>query len=118
MKMKVGKELIGPAAFYIGLLIAVVAAVAVDPSGKLYGALAVLGIIVALLNITAEEVNMFMVSSIAFIVSALGMYQLITVTGVDLADELVNLAANITVLLGAGVVIIALKAVYKLAKGK
>jgi len=116
--MKVGKELIGPAAFYIGLLIAVVAAAAVEPSGKLYGVLAVLGIIVALLNITAEEVNMFMISSIAFIVSALGMQQLIEASGVPLASELINLAANITVLLGAGVIIIALKAIYKLAKSK
>jgi hypothetical protein len=116
--MKVGKELIGPAAFYIGLLIALVAAVAIDPSGKLYGVLAVLGIIVALLNITAEEVNMFMISSIAFIVSALGMWQLIEATGVHLADEWTKLAANITVLLGAGVVIIALKAIYQLAKSR
>lgn len=111
-------KLVGPVAFYIGLLIAVVAAVTVDPSGKLYGALAVLGIIVALLNITAEEVNKYIVSSVAFILSALAMYTMITATGVDLAEEIVNLAANVTVLVGAGVALIALKAIYQMAKGK
>lgn len=110
------KKLIGPIAFYIALLIAVVATVAVDPSGKLYGALAVLGLIVAVCNITGEETEKFIMSSIAFIIAALGMYSMITVTGVDLADEIVNLAANITVLLGAGVALISLKAVYQLAK--
>jgi hypothetical protein len=46
------------------------------------------------------------------------MWQLIEATGVHLADEWTKLAANITVLLGAGVVIIALKAIYQLAKSR
>jgi hypothetical protein len=112
------KEMLGPAAFYIGLLISLVAAFAVDASGMLYAVLAVLGIIVALLNITAEEVNAFILSSVAFILSAFAMYSLITATGVTLDDRLVKLAANISVLLGAGVVIIALKAIYRMAKAK
>ncbi len=115
MKMDV-KKLIGPAAFYVALLIAVVAAVAMDPSGKLYAALAVLGLIVAVCNITGEETEKFIMGSIAFIIAATGMHRMITATDVSLADEIVRLAANITVLLGAGVVLIALKAVYQLAK--
>ncbi|TDA32641.1 MAG: hypothetical protein DSO02_00420 [Hadesarchaea archaeon] len=114
--MKDLKKLLGPIAFYIGLLIALVAAVAVDPSGKLYGVLAILGIIVALCNITAEESEKFIMASVAFIIAAFGMHSMIEATGVHLADEIVNLATNITVLIGAGVVIIALKAIYQLAK--
>jgi len=52
-----------------------------EPSGALYGMLAMLGIIVALLNITAKEVNMYMVSSIAFIVSFSAVQQLVTAAG-------------------------------------
>jgi hypothetical protein len=63
-------------------------------------------------------VNAFILSSVAFILSAFAMYSLITATGVTLDDRLVKLAANISVLLGAGVVIIALKAIYRMAKAK
>jgi len=112
------KELLGPAAFYVGLLISLVAAFAAEASGTLYAVLAVLGIIVALLNITAEEVNAFILSSLAFILSAFAMHSMIGATGVILDERLVRLAANISVLLGAGVVVIALKAIYKMARAR
>ena len=102
-------------AFYVGLLISVVSAFVAEPPGALYG---VLGIIVALLNITAKEVDMYMVSSIAFIVSFSAVRQLVTAAGLTIPDWLTKLAANLVVLVGAGVIIIALKAIYQLAKAE
>jgi hypothetical protein len=102
-------------AFYVGLLISVVSAFVAEPPGALYG---VLGIIVALLNIMAKEVNMYMVSSIAFIVSFSAVRQLVTAAGLTIPDWLTKLAANLVVLVGAGVIIIALKAIYQLAKAE
>lgn len=72
----------------------------------------------ALLNITAKEVNMYMVSSIAFIVSFSAVRQLVTAAGLTIPDWLTKLAANLVVLVGAGVIIIALKAIYQLAKAE
>ncbi len=109
--------LVGPAAFYIGLLIALVAAF-ITPSGWLFVGLAVLGVIVGLLNITAREIGPFLFAAIAFIVAALGMQSLITLTGVAVPVELTRLAANITTLVGAGAIIIALRAIYEVSKGK
>ena len=109
--------LVGPAAFYIGLLIAL-GTVFIDPSGWLYVVLAVIGVIVGLLNITAREVGPFLFASIAFIVAALGMASLIPFAGVTVPAELIRLATNITVLVGAGAMLIALRAIYELAKGK
>ena len=111
-------KLLGPVAFYVGLLISVISAFVAGPSGALYVVLAVLGIIVALLNITAKEVNMYMVSSIAFIVSFSAVQQLVTAAGLTLPDWLTKLAANLVVLVGAGVIIVALKAIYQLAKSE
>lgn len=108
-----GVSLLGPAAFYIGLLITVVAAF-VTPSGLLYVGLAVLGVIVGLLNVTAKETGPFLFASIAFIVAALGMALLIQV---PVPTELLRLAANITVLVGSGAILIALRAIYGMAKG-
>jgi len=122
--MKIGKDaeskmmtMLGPAAFYIGLLIAVIA-MFITPSGWLYVVLAILGVIVGLLNITTKESGPFLFATIAFIVAAFGMYTLIHAAGVDIRKELVRLAANITVLVGSAAVIIALKAIYEAARGK
>lgn len=106
----------GPAAFYIGLLIALIAAF-IAPSIWLYVGLAVLGVIVGLLNVTAKETGSFLFASIAFIVAALGMATLIPLAGVAIRAELIRLAANITVLIGSAAMLIALRAIYGMAKG-
>ena len=122
--MKIGKgaeskmmTMLGPAAFYIGLLIVIIA-MFVTPSGWLYVALGILGVIVGLLNITSKESGPFLFATIAFIVAALGMQTMITTAGVAVPKELTRLAANITVLVGAAAVIIALRAIYEAARGK
>ena len=109
--------LVGPAAFYIGLGIAIAAAL-VAPSGWLYLGLAVLGLIVGLLNITARETGPYLLASIAFIITALGIQQLIGAAGWIIPVELTRLAANISVLVGVGALIIALGAIYQMAKGR
>ena len=115
-----GVSLLGPAAFYIGLLIALIAAF-IAPSSWLYVGLAVLGVIVGLLNVTAKETGPFLFASIAFIVTALGMQSLITLAGLPVGltvpAELTKLAANVTVLVGSAAMLIALRAIYGMAKG-
>ncbi|MEM2874750.1 MAG: hypothetical protein QW567_01830 [Candidatus Hadarchaeales archaeon] len=110
-------SLIGPAAFYVGLIIAIVT-IFVAPSGWLYLGLAVLGVIVGLANVTAKESGAFLLATIAFVVTCTGMATLIALNGVTIPAELLRLAANITVLVGAGAVVIALKAIYEMAKEK
>ena len=107
----------GPAAFYIGLLIALIAAFVAQPSSWLYVGLAVLGVVIGLLNVTAKETGPFLFASIAFIVAAIGMASLIPLAGVAIPIELIRLAANITVLVGSAAMLIALRAIYGMAKG-
>jgi len=111
---------LGPVAFYVGLLIALGTAF-ISASGWLYVGLGVLGVIVGLLNITAEETGPFLFASIAFIVSAWGMASLVTgqVPAAMAAHPwILRLATNLTVLIGAGAMLISLKAVYELAKSR
>ncbi|MEM3402915.1 MAG: hypothetical protein QXH08_06845 [Candidatus Hadarchaeales archaeon] len=119
----------GPAAFYLGLIIAVVT-IGVAPSGMLYVGLAILGIIIGLLNVTAKESGPYLFASIAFIVTATGIINVITgltgntFTGLLFAPDLsitvvlVRLAANLIVLVGAGAVIISVRAIYEIAKSR
>ncbi len=110
--------LVGPAAFYIGLLIVLVAAF-VTPSSWLYVTLGVLGVIVGLLNITTRETSPFLLATIAFIVAAFGMQYLISeVVGVSVTAELTQMAANLTTLVGAAAMVVALRAIYETAKGR
>jgi len=109
--------LMGPAAFYIGLIIALVAAF-LKSSDLLFAVLAVLGVIVGLLNITIRESGQFLLATIAFVITALSMQLMITLTGVNIMTELTRLAANVTVLVGAAAMIVALRAIYEAAKGR
>ena len=110
-------ELVGPAAFYIGLVIALGTAF-IDPSGWLFAGLGILGVIVGILNITARETGPFLLASIAFIVGALGMWRLITAVEISIPTWLVHLAVNLTTLIGAAAMVVALRAVYEAAKGR
>lgn len=112
--------LVGPVAFYAGLLIAIIASLA-TPSGLLYIVLGVIGAIVGFLNITAKETGPFLFSSIAFIVAVLGMAQLVLMHfpgAVEMYPVIFQLATNLVVLIGAGAMVISLRAVYELAKRK
>lgn len=113
--------LVGPAAFYIGLLIVLVAAF-ITPSGWLYVGLAVLGVIVGLLNITAKEIGPFLFASIVFIVAALGMATLVNIAIPEIITvqypEFLRLATNLVVFIGAGAMLISLRAIYEVAKSK
>lgn len=109
--------LVGPAAFYAGLIVAVLAALMM-PSGLLYVGLAAIGVLVGILNITAKETGPFLFSSIAFIVAALGMQSLITTSGVSIPNQLIALAANITVLVGTAAIVISIRAIYEMAKSR
>ena len=118
--------LVGPAAFYIGLLVVLVAAF-VTPSSWLYVTLGVLGVIVGLLNITPRQTGPFLLASIAFIVAAWGMWTLIT-TAIGTAEgltiptaltkELLRLATNLSVLIGAAAMVVSLRAIYEAAKSR
>jgi len=117
--------LVGPAAFYIGLVIALVAAF-IEPSGWLYVVLGVLGVVIGLLNVTTRETSPFLLASIAFIAAAWGMWTLVgeafSAASLSIPEiltkELLRLATNLTVLIGASATVISLRAIYEAAKGR
>jgi hypothetical protein len=114
--------LIGPIAFYVGLLIALITALwpaEIVPLSGLYVGLALLGVIIGALNITVKETTPFLLASVAFIVTVHSMYGLIgDVAGVPIPKAIGLLATNITVLIGAAALLIALRAIYDLARSK
>jgi len=75
--------------------------------------LAVIGVIVGLLNITAAEVKDFLIASVALIVAA-GSFSLIPFLG----TMLINILKYIIAMVAPAAVIVALIQIWKLAKSK
>lgn len=103
-------EAIGRIAFYIGLVISVIAGwVAVGETGLM--ALAGLGLVVGLLNVTGKETNRFLVATLALVVAGIALKD---VFGATVARILVAYIA----FTAASALVVALKEVYAIQKSK
>ena len=101
---------LGKWAFIGGIVLAVVAAY-VSQTTWIYWALAVLGLVVGFLNVTAEETKGFLLSAVALILSASA------VQGIPLVGELVTaIMGNLVAFMSAAVLVVALKSLFESAK--
>jgi len=101
---------LGKWAFIGGIVLAVVAAF-VSQTSWIYWALAVLGLVVGFLNVTAEETKGFLLSAVALILSASA------VQGIPLVGELVTaIMGNLVAFMSAAVLVVALKSLFESAK--
>lgn len=111
-------EKIGPWAFILGLVVAVLSAL----TGKLFWGLGVLGLLVGLLNIKDKEISMFLLASLTFLLSSNSLSVTLTkvVSFVPVVGEWLKvidpLLANITLFVAPGAAVVALKALYNLSK--
>jgi hypothetical protein len=103
---------VGVWAYIAGLVIAIVVGfIKLDPK-IVVGVLALLGIIVGLLNISDEEVQLFLVGSIAFVVAASAMGGIFNTFGFS---ALKTIADAIVVFTAPGALVVAFKALYAVA---
>ena len=109
---------LGSWAFILGVLIAVVAGLAAGAVSSYAGwialALVVLGIIVGFLNIGAKEVNDFLIAAIALSMLAISAAGLNFIPYIGL--YLVGMVQNVATFVAPAALIVALKAIYALAK--
>ncbi|MFH2020872.1 MAG: hypothetical protein ABIJ34_05630 [archaeon] len=120
---KVEKEegflsMIGPWAFVIGLVIAVIAAY----TKQVFWMLSVLGLIVGLMNISERELSTYLLASLTFLLSANTLSITLTrlieyVPFIKMIMIYVDpLMANITLFVAPGAAIVALRALYGVSK--
>ena len=103
----------GHYAFILGIILAIVSAFVPQLRGELSIWLMVgLGIIVGLLNITAKEVSVFLIATMALIMasSASALSLAVIWTGLTV------ILGNIIVFVAPAAIIVALKAIYALAE--
>ena len=106
----------GHYAFFIGAILAVIAGLfaGLIPDTVVITLLVVLGLIVGLLNITVKETSTFLIAAIALMLAGVVNLGLIPYVGLYLRSIL----TNIVVFVVPAAIIVALKTIYSLAKGK
>jgi hypothetical protein len=110
---------IGVWAYVAGIVIAIIVGIIGGLGAITTSILAVLGVIVALLNISDEEVQLFLVASIAFVVAATAMGAVFTSLASTVGSVMTVLAqitSAIVVFTAPGALVVAFKALYNVAK--
>lgn len=107
------EEIIGKWAFIIGLILAVIAGFIVVPYITLI--FLVLGLIVGFLNVTDKESNAFLVATIALTVGASAAVSTLAAT---MGSYLTAILTNIVTFVVPAILVVAIKAVYGLAKSE
>ncbi len=109
---------VGVWSYVVGLAIAVILALVAlfggdaQLSGWTVGILAVLGLIVGLLNIGDEEVQLFLLAAIAFVVASSSMAAIFNALGSSF-DWLAVFMSAIAVFTAPGALVVAFKALYQ-----
>ena len=108
---------VGSASFFIGLLIAIIAGFLLpSPDTKFYFLLIVLGVIVGLLNVRDKETVTYLLACLVFLVTASSPYLTSQIPDSLRAMGLTHVLKNIVIFVSAGAPIVALKAIYDIAK--
>ncbi len=112
-KTKIEIHRVAHYAFFVGLLLAIVAGLFRNLVGPrvLVTSLVILGFLVGLFNLTAKETEPFLVASIALMLA--GIVNLGLIPGVGL--YLRSILSNIVIFVVPGAIIVGLKAIWKLA---
>ncbi len=107
---------VGHFAFVGGVLIAVVAGLLQATSTFFAFSLLLLGIVVGFLNISTKEDTHFLVATIALLVAGSADFQILNVIFNPLGTVMTSLFANIKIFVAPAAIVVALKAIIKLAR--
>jgi hypothetical protein len=106
-------SMIGFWAFIIGLIIAVVAGIALPANEIIIIVLIILGLIIGFLNITAKEIMLFLIATIALVVVG-NVFSVLTTLGIG--AMLGNILAYVATLMAPAAIIGAIKALWAVGK--
>lgn len=111
--MKDGVNSIGPWAFILGLVLAILAGFVTMPDQTIVLVLAVLGIIVGILNVSDKEVVPFLVAALTFMLAASSLGIVFSAVGVTQLNTVMNYIGVFVAPAGA---VVAIKALYGITK--
>ncbi|MEK6978759.1 MAG: hypothetical protein AABW86_00920 [Candidatus Micrarchaeota archaeon] len=112
-------EKIGEYAFILGvvlsLIIGVFSAQVEAYQTLILGALAILGLIVGVLNITDKEIYNFLIATIALLAAASSVSALGSILGTEVGSMIIGFVGGLAAFVSPAAVVVALKGVYNMA---
>ena len=120
-KNKNSLSMVGGYAFIVGVLLSIVLGLMGSPQAWMLAVLAVLGLVVAFLNISKDEVHGYLLANVAVIVGAGAFGQMLSILAIPLnlgnvAAILQSITGNLVFFVAPGAVVIALKEIYHMAR--
>ena len=113
-------EMIGPTAFVIGIVLAVVLGLVpkiLGGSSANILILGVLGIVVGILNVTSKELNNYIIANIGFIVGAAAFMGVLSALTLGVySSMLVYVVQNIILFVAPGLAVVCLREIYSIMK--
>jgi len=106
-------SMIGFWAFIVGLILSIVGGIIAPQNSVIVLILVILGLIVGFLNITAKEITLFLVATIALVVVG-GVFEPIKVLGIGAI--LNNMLGYVATLMAPAAVVAAVKALWAVGK--
>ena len=107
---------IGQLAFIAGIVIALLLAFVSKWEGQLTLVLVILGVIVGFLNVTEKETTPFLVASIALLATGAARDSLTKIPPEAVGSFLAAAVGNIASFVAPGAIVVAVKAIWALAK--
>ncbi|OIO27637.1 hypothetical protein COX86_03370 [Candidatus Micrarchaeota archaeon CG_4_10_14_0_2_um_filter_60_11] len=111
-----GGNSIGPWAFIIGIVIAILAGFMGMQTSLIVLALAVLGLVVGFLNVSEKETMPFLVATIAFMMAASSL--VVVFAAVGMAGIETVIMQNIGTFVAPAAAVVAIKALYDITKDR
>ncbi len=113
-------NMMGSYAFILGVLLAIVLGF-MQAQAWMVAILAILGLVVALLNITDKEIHAYLLANVAIMIGAGSFSTMLTVLAAPLnlggvANILQAILGNLVFFVAPGAVLIALKEIYNIAR--
>ncbi len=108
---------VGVAAFFLGLLVSVLAGFISPNSGDVAFVLGLLGILVGLLNISERKLHPYLLSNVAFLLAASSLEALLSQdVYLQIGTLLIPVVNYLITFIAPGAAIVALRALYDVAK--
>ncbi len=105
--------MVGFWAFIIGVVLAIVGGLVAPQNAIIIIILVIIGLIIGFLNVTAKEVTLFLVATIALLVAG-GVFEPIKLLGIG--TILNNMLGYIAIMMAPAAVVVAIKALWAAAK--
>jgi hypothetical protein len=116
-KLKKGILWLGPVAYVLGILVAIIAGFLMPGDGNVMTLLAALGIIVGVVNVKDKEKEKFLLAALTFLMVAMSL-GVVTQVVPYIGEEILHIVYYVTIFTAPAAAVVSLLVINEVASGK